>query len=319
LQRALEAAQRSPSASAILSQLVEELGRPDPVAEFTREQTRNLDAELRRLRSKVESAGAALKHREDLTESLHHELLNLKGLVAKLESIERLAFILGRVKDTARALLHQSQDFQRMFLEPRECHSFVVSVDVRRSTELMLKAREPEQFARFVTELCETLKKIIISHYGVFDKFTGDGILAFFPDFYSGPQAATRVALAAGRCHESFRAIYDRYRGAFTSVLSDTGLGVGVDYGLVNFVRIADGFTVVGPPVVYACRMAGGRPYQTLANQPAFAVLAEELDGCLESSEVVLRLKNEGDTICHSIRLRDAPPPPRRPDWETRL
>ncbi len=64
-----------------------------------------------------------------------------------------------------------------------------MSIDIRRSTDLMLKAREPRLFADFVTGLCSKLKNLIVNNYGVFDKFTGDGVLAFFPDFYSGPDA----------------------------------------------------------------------------------------------------------------------------------
>jgi len=53
----------------------------------------------------------------------------------------------------------------------------------------MLKARSPALFAGFMTQLCAALEVTIKEEYGVFDKFTGDGVLAFFPEFFSGKDA----------------------------------------------------------------------------------------------------------------------------------
>ena len=98
----------------------------------------------------------------------------------QLELKERLRFLLDRVHPMAQQHLHHSREFQAQFLSTRECSAFVMSVDIRRSTELMLKARSAEQFADFITELCENLTTIVRDSFGVFDKFTGDGIRSVF-------------------------------------------------------------------------------------------------------------------------------------------
>ena len=72
--------------------------------------------------------------------------------------------------------------FRKSFLEGAS-HAFVVAVDIRRSTDLMLKARTPRHFAEFTTALCVELTQVLLESGGVFDKFTGDGILAFFSNF----------------------------------------------------------------------------------------------------------------------------------------
>lgn len=49
----------------------------------------------------------------------------------------------------------------------------------RLSTELMLKAREPRLYAEFIITLAKRLRQSVLDNYGVFGKFTDDGILAF--------------------------------------------------------------------------------------------------------------------------------------------
>jgi class 3 adenylate cyclase len=70
------------------------------------------------------------------------------------------------------------------------------------------------------------LGQTIIGNLGVFDKFTGDGILAFFPEFYSGPDAGYLAIQAADACHKVFADHYTNSRKCFISVLKDTGLGI---------------------------------------------------------------------------------------------
>ena len=60
-----------------------------------------------------------------------------------------------------------------------------MSIDIRRSTELMLKARTTELFAEFMAGLCEQLQGLIRDKFGIVDKFTGDGLLVSFLEFFS--------------------------------------------------------------------------------------------------------------------------------------
>jgi len=92
------------------------------------------------------------------------------------------------------------------------------------------------------------------NHFGIFDKFTGDGILAFFPEFFTGKRCRYHGVAAAHEATTIFAKCYKDHRPSFKSVLTDVGLTAGIDYGPVHLVRVADGLTVVGEPVVYACR-----------------------------------------------------------------
>jgi adenylate cyclase len=190
-----------------------------------------------------------------------------------------------------------------------------MSVDIRRSTELMLKARAPEMFAAFITTLCRDLGNIVKSNFGVFDKFTGDGVLAFFPDFYSGGDAGYWVIKAAHQCHESFSTRYKEFRSSFTTVLTSVGLGIGIDYGPAHLVQMAGGLTVVGAPVVYACRMAGAPAGSTFLNQLAYERISERYSPYCFLRETELDLKHEGPTLAYSVELSKGTYEPHPPEW----
>src|SRR5690606_4988561 len=101
-----------------------------------------------------------------------------------------------------------SNKFKSKFDHGNEVEAVVISIDIRRSTDLMLKAKSPTEYSDFITGLSQKLSQIIIQHLGIFDKFTGDGILAFFPKFYSGDYAILLALLAAEECHKVFKEHY---------------------------------------------------------------------------------------------------------------
>jgi len=223
--------------------------------------------------------------------------------------------LLARVDPRAWELLLKSAGFREKFFSNEERNAFVVSIDIRRSTELMLKARTPALFAEFISHLCLDLIDIIKRNFGVFDKFTGDGILAFFPEFFSGQDAGIHAVTAALRCHAAFEAHYTRSRGCFSSVLLDTGLGIGIDYGATRVLQMADGLTVVGQPVVYACRMGAAPAGKTYINQPAYEKIRDGSKGTFHFSDERLEIKHEGLLLAYSVRSTGSEPEPRMPDW----
>ena len=164
----------------------------------------------------------------------------------------------GSVCDKAYSeITSPNSNLMKRFQDDDACEAFIMSIDIRRSTDLMLKARDAKKFAAFIIDLTDQLRLAVIERYGVFDKFTGDGILAFFPLFFAGEDAAIRVIEAADACHKIFTEHYNSSRHIFTAVVKEAGLGIGIDFGHVHLLNVAGSLTVVGNPVVYACRMGG--------------------------------------------------------------
>lgn len=224
------------------------------------------------------------------------------------EDFERknwLLHISSRICSEASQRLFDDEKFRNLFIDWKECKTVVVSIDIRRSTELMLKARTPQLFAKFITELSQKLSEVIIRNYGIFDKFTGDGILAFFPDFYSWEDAIGFAINAAKECHQVFTQHYNNCRSCFNVFIKSVGLWIGIDYGTVTLVNNNHSLTVVWVPVVYACRMSWTEAWNTILNQPA-RELAEDLykkDVTIKETEIII--KHEGPAVAYSVELSD--------------
>lgn len=120
---------------------------------------------------------------------------------------------------------------------------------------------------------------------------------------------------AAHDCHAVFAEHYRRNKHCFTSILKDIGLGIGIDYGEVQVVQIGGDFTVVGTPVVYACRMGGADAGHTYINQPAFEELFGSYSAVCDFDESEITIKHEGNTLAYSVQLNSKQFEPKLPEW----
>lgn len=265
---------------------------------------------------KVNDLKEKLKNTIKEKELTEEELGKRNEIIKQLHKAQSLKFLLDSVTSKAHeVILHESSDLTKDFLESPTCKSFVMSIDIRRSTELMLKANSPQEFANFISGLCLDLSVIVKDNYGVYDKFTGDGILAFFPEFFSGKDAGYYVLKAASQCHKAFESHYNKSRGSFNSVLKDVGLGIGIDFGETHLVQVLGGLTVVGAPVVYACRMGSAPAGITLLNHPAYIEIAQKYGSFIQVEETELEIKHEGKTLAYKIDQSAIKYDPDMPEW----
>ena len=236
-------------------------------------------------------------------------------LVKELIQKERLKHLFSRLHEDACEKLLKEPEYADQFKSGRSCNSVVISIDIRDSTQLMLTARTPDDYARFITKLCLDLSNLIRSNFGVFDKFTGDGVLAFFPDFYSGPHSIFYALKTATMAHQLFAHHYEEHRYCFNCVRADVGLGIGIDYGSTNLATILGDLSVVGTPVVYSCRLSIAPAGCTYSNQNAYEKIKESYSPNFSFSEVKVPFKNQGTMIAYSIDLNFNIINVTNPDW----
>lgn len=133
----------------------------------------------------------------------------------------------------------------------------VMALDIRKSTFLMKESASFERFATIISGFVEFAKKQVTSNGGWFDKFTGDGFLAywFIPENIQQDAFVTILGLTQSFINEFNRVTLDQLRRNVKNFPKGVGIGVGIDSGEGYLVKLAGDITIMGAPVVGAVRM----------------------------------------------------------------
>jgi class 3 adenylate cyclase len=167
---------------------------------------------------------------------------------------------------------------------------FVMAADIRGSTMLMKEAIHLERFASVMDKFVTTVRQGIGHYGGWFDKFTGDGFLAYWivqsdpDDVYDERfvEAAGNMVHTARTLVDLFqRRVLEDFRSNSRNLPAQAGLSMGLDAGPGHLVQIAGELTVVGPPVVGAVRMVAtaAEPAEIMANVFLGDRLREQQEG----------------------------------------
>lgn len=171
---------------------------------------------------------------------------------------------------------------------------FVMAADIRESTMLMKEAVKFEQFAFVMDRFVSSVRQGITKSGGWFDKFTGDGFLAYWIVQSSSKeefdehfvQAAGNMTHTAHSLVDLFhKRVLEDFRANSRNLSGGVGLSMGLDAGPGHLVQIAGELTIVGPPVVGAVRMvtAATSPKEIIANVYLGEHLHEEEKGAYEA------------------------------------
>lgn len=168
---------------------------------------------------------------------------------------------------------------------------FVMAADIRESTTLMKEAVRFELFAKTMDKFVSAVRRGIGTPGGWFDKFTGDGFLAYWVVQRGADdveyqrrfvEAAGNLAHTANELVQLFgHRVLEDFRRNSRNLSDGVGLSVGLDAGPGFLVEIAGELTVVGPPVVGAVRMvtAATGPGEIVSNVYLGEHLHDEQEG----------------------------------------
>jgi class 3 adenylate cyclase len=290
--------------------------------------SQEIEAQITALTSQLVAAKEAIaKHQGTEMElaAARQEIVELSNRITKLiqekekaakeqEEAAEFADMIRGVNDSARKYL-ETQDGKKLFnlFKSSEWTACVMSVDIRRSTGLMLKAK-PLAFGAFLSDLHAGLEKVVLDNYGYLDKFTGDGILAFFPSFFSGEDFAYLAVKSAAECHDVFEEVYRNHRKSFKAVMLDAALGIGIDCGDIQPVSLSGHLTGIGEPVVYACRIGTHPVGKTFVNQGVHDELKKRHGPIFIFSETEVDFKHEGRFLAYEVRFKEHYLP-KTPSW----
>jgi class 3 adenylate cyclase len=202
---------------------------------------------------------------------------------------------------------HAPPDWERRFrstelldavIDGEAIQMFVMAADIRESTALMKESIRFERFASVMDRFVSSVRSGIRRSGGWFDKFTGDGFLAYWivqsaaPDEYDERfvQTAGDVAHTAHELVDLFhRRVLEDFRANTRNLSAGVGLSMGLDAGPGYLVKIADELTIVGPPVVGAVRMVtAAERREIVANVFLGERLRDEQGGAYEALGVTV-------------------------------
>lgn len=259
------------------------------------------NGEIIELKKKLKDAISKYNDQVNKNESLAESETDIRKLYDQLVDKESKAHIISRVHTEYYKQIVNSDVFFKEFENSTGEDIVVISIDIRRSTDLMLKASTPEKFVQFITELTKKLSECVKRNFGIFDKFTGDGILAFFPNFYSDKYAILYAIRTAMECHDIFFKHYNLHQDSFDVFIEDVGLGIGIEYGKVAIVTTDKELTIVGKPVVYACRYSGAKAGDTLLGVKAIQQITPDFINFVDFEQTSIFIKNEGNARVYKI------------------
>ena len=211
----------------------------------------------------------------------------------------------NHISEETRKYIRDNKEQLDLELFNKKSEMAILSVDIRNSTHLMEKAVSEEKFGEFLSLLIEAFKTVILENYGIYDKFTGDGVICYFPEFFSGKDYLYYAVKASQELHQYFKTIYLKCANCFSILLKEAGLGIGIDSGSVLLKMIADDITVIGNPVINACRLNGAPAYNTYVNNQAYLQIINKYKTLFNLTELEYDYKHEGSIIVHKIEFAE--------------
>lgn len=137
--------------------------------------------------------------------------------------------------------------------------TIAIVADIRRSQDLMTYS-SPDIYSSKIIEFTGAVKDIILTNNGIFDKFTGDGFIAYFNKCMCeevGDDYYNQMWMACVRIMEYANQFFAEWCKHLRKVPEEKiGLSIGIDSGKILFTILDHQVFAVGEPCVWATRMS---------------------------------------------------------------
>jgi len=204
-----------------------------------------------------------MKNTPDVTD--HRFQAQLKVLRTKIDTFIRLH---GPNVAAERECFEQVLD---IFARKAPWEMVVLSTDIRKSTRMMGEAIDFIVFGELLTEYVSTSAELIRDNGGFFDKFTGDGYIAYWmttPSCTFDKMFDEIVPFIVASKKYFREDLMPKIRRNSFNVPDGAGLSFGLDCGPVYFTNVGKDISILGKPVVGAVRMVqAASPYEVVINR----------------------------------------------------
>jgi len=222
-------------------------------------------------------------------------LLRIKQLHDEIESRNRLLRqVLNRyvAEDVAEVILRDPERHLKLGGELRQVT--VLFADIRGFTRYTERHSAPQVIAA-LNVIFQSLSDVVFKNHGTFDKYLGDGLMAFYGAPVAEPDDAQRAVDSAVEMQMRFKLLAEERSNDF----AELGLGIGLHSGEAVVGNIGSSevmdYTVVGDVVNVAKRLqeqaTGG---QTLISGDTYALV--QIEGVRELTGIELPGRQESIT-----------------------
>ena len=173
-------------------------------------------------------------------------------------------------------------DPNKLLREASDTQTIVVVGDIRRSQDLMTYSVDPQDFSQRMVEFITVTRHLIDKYGGLFDKFTGDGFVAYFNEAVCLTAGVDFVEAFLSFIYEELDFSRDHFAEWSTCLRKlpeeDIGLAIGGDRGKIEFNDLDHHLVAVGEPLVWAARMeAVAKANEVIVNNLLYGTLAEHV------------------------------------------
>lgn len=162
--------------------------------------------------------------------------------------------------------------------------TLVVVGDIRRSQDLMTYGCNPDIYREKIIEFMDRTRQILKSNCGLYDRFTGDGFIAYFNKYMCEQEGKDYYEMMLKSCREILEfsnPFFDEWVKLLRRIPEmEIGLCIGVDSGMVSFKDLNNQLFAIGDACVWATRMnSAGEKGDIILNNIPYQVLSSSLNG----------------------------------------
>ncbi len=196
--------------------------------------------------------------------------------------------------------------------------TLVMVADIRRSQDLITYGLSPEFYREQIFGFLDEVKRILRKNFGIYDRFTGDGFIAYFNQYVCEQEGHDYYEMTLDACKriQTFSEQYfENWSNKIRKIpVEPIGLSLGIDSGIVNFKDIDGQFFAIGDACVWATRMcnAGKRGDIIFNNIPYHKIAQYGTEGFCNEIDAVTKNGESFKAYCINPALLNYKPQPKK-------
>lgn len=183
--------------------------------------------------------------------------------------------------------------------------TIVVYGDIRRSQDLMIYTEGNDRFEERMVRFTDSIRNLLHDNVGVFDKFTGDGFLAYFNEYLCALESRDYVDCFIQFCRECMKtsqALFDEWKRCVRKLPEEEIMvSIGADVGDIYFGMQYGHLVCIGNAIVWAQRMCSAASAGDVYVNNMLGNLLKEREGIVLTPEQVKTKTGEGFTAFNVI------------------